>query len=84
MDNQVSKLTPRQKLDAAIREYCEIEYGGKNIIVHDYVAAIYIEQMTAEVTGEGQYFYLTSAPRSSRHTLRGLAHTLSDYLYRNA
>jgi hypothetical protein len=79
---EVAIMTPEEKFVAAMKEYAQSQtYAGRNVIVTDYAAVLYVEEF--EPSGEitSSYLHLT-AKRSSWHSLRGLVQTLADYVYR--
>lgn len=73
-------LTPKQKLMNALKDYAQTECDGRNIVVTDWAAVLFVEEFRG---GEiiPSYMHLTSG-RSSWHSLRGLVSTLADHVYR--
>ena len=78
---ELARLTPEQKLAHALKEYAQATTNGTSVVVTDWAAVLYLEEVEPDGSLSPRYCHLVSR-KSSQHALRGLVLTLVEYIAR--
>jgi hypothetical protein len=70
-DKEITQRTPDEVLLAALSEYARATQGGRNVIVSEWAAVLFVEEFQQDGTIDRSYLHLTS-DRSTPHGLKGL------------
>jgi hypothetical protein len=81
--NETTQRTPDEVLVEALADYARAKQGGRNIVVSEWAAVLFVEEFHPDGTLDRSYLHLTSE-RSTPHGLKGLVGKLSDYVYKLA